>query len=139
MTIWPDIHVKTPDVCDSHRKSPRLKNANSAGLLLAYVSHWCQQCVAYSFTASLIHPLGAVPKSIAIRPPKTERKPDFFSLMQSFSTLNLWKAYNSYNSFCFGVLAVQNEYKKKDVYSCEACIHFVCHHLSHKDVNFVAK
>ena len=67
-------------------------------------------------------------------PPKTERKTDLISLVQSFSALNLWKAYNS---FCFGVIAVQNKWK--DVNSCEARISFVCHHLSHKDVHFAAK
>ena len=44
-----------------------LKNALTFSIS---VSHWCLQCVAHSFTASLIHSLtvlGAVPKSIAIR------------------------------------------------------------------------
>ena len=71
VTIWPYIHVKTPDVCDSHRKSPRLKNANSASLLkLAYL--WVigvYNAITHWFTASLIHSLtvlGTISKSIAI-------------------------------------------------------------------------
>ena len=140
VTIWPYIHVKTPHVCDSHRKSPRLKNANSASLLkLAYlrvigvynaITHW--------FTASLIHSLtvlGTISKSIAIhgcRKPKGK-----LIYPHSCSAIFGSKFMYSVQFFLFWSFSGSKWAKRGEFLW--GTYTFCCHHLSHKDVHFTAK